>query len=598
MLLGHSDLAEILRWFATRLDLPKPPVLQDRGLPLSLDELRPLLIEAGTWFDAAPPAEKRLLAVVKALLIACDVAGSALPRTGCSVRRWIADTLGRSLATADLEHLVNDALDGHPVRPFQAAVRDSGSLAFVRAGCGSGKTAAAYLWASRHANGRRLIFCYPTTGTATEGFRDYALESELAPNARLLHGRASVDLEDILGAEPEEDAHHAARLQALEAWPSLLVVCTVDRVLGLIQNYRSSLFAFPALAASAFVFDEVHLFDRRLFGALLRFLEDGLPGAPVLLMTASLPASRRQLLEEVARRRGAPLEIINGPRDLEDLPRYELLGTRAEPPWDKIEATLAHGERNKVLWVANTVSRAMDFAVQARERGLDPVLSYHSRFKYEDRVARHADVIRAFRSPGPALAISTQVCEVSLDISADLLVSDLAPVPALIQRLGRLNRRASLGACQPRPALFLETKSTLPYPEAEFDIDRTRAWVNELAGRPVSQTDLANAFSERDQGEDSPSLESEWLDGGIHAFTAPVRETNQGLSVILAADEGVCTGSNGHPDRDQLIRKTLPMGSPPRGHYWPGWRRLGFTPVVPDGLILYSERVGASWQRK
>src|SRR5699024_9311777 len=70
---------------------------------------------------------------------------------------------------------------------------------------------------------------------------------------------------------------------------------------------------------------------------------------------------------------------------------------------------------------------------------------YHSRFKYVDRVQRHGDVIDAFRAPGSTLASTTQVAEMSLDLSADLLVTDLAPVPALIQRLGRLNRRARPG---------------------------------------------------------------------------------------------------------------------------------------------------------
>ena len=94
--------------------------------------------------------------------------------------------------------------------------------------------------------------------------------------------------------------------------------------------------------------------------------------------------------------------------------------------------------RGKVLWVCNTVARVMDAATRAAD--LAPML-YHSRFKYEDRVARHQALINAFRAKGPALAICSQVAEMSLDLSADLLVTDLAPVPAMIQRLGRLNRR-------------------------------------------------------------------------------------------------------------------------------------------------------------
>ena len=88
-------------------------------------------------------------------------------------------------------------------------------------------------------------------------------------------------------------------LQSLEAWATPVVACTVDTVLGIVQNNKRGLYAWPALAQSAFVFDEIHAYDDRLFGALLRFLRD-LPGLPVLLMTASLPASREEALAEAA----------------------------------------------------------------------------------------------------------------------------------------------------------------------------------------------------------------------------------------------------------------------------------------------------------
>ena len=74
-----------------------------------------------------------------------------------------------------------------------------------------------------------------------------------------------------------------------------------------------------------------------------------------------------------------------------------------------------------------------------------PVVAYHSRFRYMDRVERHREVVDGFSSTEKRglLAVTTQVAEMSLDLDADLLVTELAPVPALIQRLGRLNRRVN-----------------------------------------------------------------------------------------------------------------------------------------------------------
>ena len=279
------------------------------------------------------------------------------------------------------------------------------------------------------------------------------------------------------------EADEAARLESLEAWSTPVVACTVDTVLGLIQNNKRGLFAWPALAQSAFVFDEIHAYDDRLFGALLRFLRD-LPGLPVLLMTASLPAAREAALRELLESQGQTWSPIAGPCDMEQRPRYRKLAVGAAGPLSPVRETLAGG--GKVLWVCNTVKRVMDAARSAAE--LSPLL-YHSRFKYEDRVARHQAVIQAFKGSGPALAICSQVAEMSLDLSADLLVTDLAPVPALIQRLGRLNRRAEQGD-PTKPFVVVEPDNALPYTNGDLEI--ARQWLARLTNDGISQERLGH----------------------------------------------------------------------------------------------------------
>src|SRR5262249_21317858 len=198
----------------------------------------------------------------------------------------------------DLQAIVDHRLKGNTSRDFQTAVASSKHrVSFVKAGCGTGKTLGAYMWAANNHPTRRLYFCYPTTGTATEGFKDYLFEpdGELGGiGAKLFHSRRDVDFEIILTTGKDTEltkADAVARLESLEAWSTPIVACTVDTVLGLMQNNKRGLFAWPALAQSAFVFDEIHAYDDRLFGALLRLLKS-VPGLPVLLMTASLPAAR------------------------------------------------------------------------------------------------------------------------------------------------------------------------------------------------------------------------------------------------------------------------------------------------------------------
>ena len=66
---------------------------------------------------------------------------------------------------------------GSDASAFQTKIAATKSrLTIVRAGCGSGKTLVAYQWAAERCAGRRLYVCDPTTGTATEGYRDYLFD--------------------------------------------------------------------------------------------------------------------------------------------------------------------------------------------------------------------------------------------------------------------------------------------------------------------------------------------------------------------------------------------------------------------------------------
>lgn len=556
----------------------------------------------GCWEELSPD-DRRFVAAVKACLIAADVAGSALSRAmpeDSDRWRWITDSFSATPSTDDLQAIIDSRLDGSTPRPFQIAVAKSAEpVTFVKAGCGTGKTLAAYMWSRDHSPGRRLYFCYPTTGTATEGFKDYLFppecdldtgeESLLAKRvreagAKLFHSRRDVDLEIILDAgddRTDSEKELAARLESLDAWATPIVACTVDTVLGLVQNNRRGLFAWPALAQSAFVFDEIHAYDDRLFGALLRFLRD-LPGLPVLLMTASLPMPREEALRNTLRRRGLELNPIPGPKELEELPRYHKLAAENNDPLPLVKKAVDAG--GKVLWVCNTVGRVMDAAKRAESLGFEPLI-YHSRFKYVDRVERHKAVIEAFKSSGAALAICSQVAEMSLDLSADLLVTDLATVPALIQRLGRLNRRARKGDVT-KPFIVVEPDNHLPYTPA--DLNAARLWLMKLTDDEVSQRHLAESWEH--SADNPPDLvPSAWLDGGPTTTVTELREASPGITVLMQED---VTEVRKNPKL--MGRFVLPMPQP-RTVDWRKFSRFRGLLIAERGTIDYDELQGAEW---
>jgi CRISPR-associated endonuclease/helicase Cas3 len=530
--------------------------------------------------------EKRLIAAVKATLMAADLSGSALPRGGMSVDAWVRGRLEKSLAADSLETLVATRLRGKTPHPFQEQVRDSAAhTLLVEAGCGTGKTAAAYLWASRKAHGRRLFFCYPTTATASEGFAGYLHDPDF--DALLVHGRAEVDyelLENLPDRGQEQRDLRSLRMEALDTWPSPAVVCTAHTVLGIMENTHRGLYAWPSMARAVFVFDEVHAFSDTLFSYLLRFMQE-LPGVPVLLMTATLPKAKRDALQRVAEGRGT-WEVIGGPRERECAFRYRILQATAEQAWKQAGAVIDAG--GKVLWVCNTVNRAMRAMQKAVELGIN-VEPFHSRYRYKDRLCRQRMVIDGFLPGAPAfLAITTQVAEMSLDLSADLLITERAPVPAMIQRMGRLNRFCEVPtgtAC----ALVTEPENDLPYSTEEMR--GTGQWLDQVAdGNPKSQSDLARAFVGCCSGTaqtPQPAPRCEWIDGlWQSAIRRPIEDSSPSVEVVREEDAGLA----------RPVEYAIPMPIP-RNKGYHDWARAGRFLVAPAGSLQYDERIGAQWKR-
>ncbi len=606
-LLGHPDCEAILNWLARMFPALSPSARPTcRSVRRTLAESHHVFAEISKlWGNARriweeriePTKDRRLVCALKNCLVAADIAGSALPKAkpmDATRWEWITEASANRPKPGDLDAICRARLGDSPPRDFQRQVAEAtDSVILVKAGCGSGKTVAAYMWAARNHPTRRLYFCYPTTGTATEGFKDYLFEpdGELGDlGARLFHSRRDIDFEIILDGGLDidgRDREEVAKLESLEAWSTPIVACTVDTVLGVIQNNRRGLFAWPALAQSAFIFDEIHSYDDRLFGALLRFLSD-LPGLPALLMTASLPRHREDALQSVLAERSVVLRTIEGPPDLERLPRYYKASTN--DPLRLVQNEFRHG--GKILWVCNTVARVMETADCTARAGLNPRI-YHSRFKYVDRVTQHKAVIEAFTPEQTiaSLAVCTQVAEMSLDLKGcTMLVTDLAPVPPLIQRLGRLNRQAKEGS-PTRPFVVIEPDKPSPY-EAS-DLETARAWLGRLPSNDISQRQLSECW-EQSGDDEAQTVASAWLDGGPVTTVCELREASPGISILMREDVDAMTPSKG--SYKDIGRYVIPMPQPPREVKWQTWSKFKGIPIAEPGFVDYDKCRGAQWQ--
>lgn len=581
MMLTHPDLQYLFHQPLLERDLRFSLV---EGEPGSLESRRfPFNLNSNRWRDKIKkdPVWRRFAAAVKALVTAADVAGSALLPEKENIRNWVHLTLLQRVKSELMNEVVSARLKGKSLRPFQVAIGESkGRITLVEAGCGSGKTAAAYLWAAHHAHGKKLFFCYPTTGTATEGFLGYVHETDV--EAKLIHSRAIVDLEGIAEVADDEENDHLLRIESLNAWSPQTVICTADTVLALVRNNRRGLYNSPAILSGAFVFDELHAYDNRMLAAVVALIK-ALPGASFLLMTASLPKDRKDFLC----RHIEDISEVPSPRDLEEIPRYEFQRLSAqEDAYGLARDEVA--EQKRVLWICNTVARAQEVYKNLGSAAR----IYHSRFKYTDRKNRHREIVDTFASDTAVgiVAVTTQVAEMSLDLDADLLISEIAPIPALIQRLGRLNRRVTPEQPgSPRTAFFLTPESPPPYKDE--DLQLAERWIDELMKlhRPLCQVDLSGHFNALSPQEKLQlDTRTAWLDSGWLATPEPVRDIGYSVSVILPEDEQPCRQSS-----REFIRRAIPMNYD--NGRMKNWREIKGHLFAPPGAIDYNARRGAVW---
>ncbi|MER0240920.1 CRISPR-associated helicase Cas3' [Streptomyces sp. HSW2009] len=373
--------------------------------------------------------------------------------------------------------LAPDYLARMPYEPHlhqRRAATASGHLVLV-APTGSGKTEAGLAWAAgqlaRMPGLPRVVWTLPYRASLNAVRRRFADSLIPAPGERsadigLLHGTVTQTLlaealEDDCAAgnphtEPTADQARKARAQAgaMRLFTHRLRVATPHQLLsGAIAGpaYSSVLLE---QANALFVLDELHAYEPDTFGRLcaaMRLWER--LGSRFAVLSATLARPMVEIIEESVEQ---PVTVHRAPAGTSPVRHRLVLGQRPLDAPESVE--LLRGqlrEGHSVLVVANTVARAQDLfqqlAQDAREASPghpSPALLLHSRFKNGDRDAIEKALLRRHperREGDPArrggLVVATQVVEVSLQLDFDRGAVECAPVEAIAQRAGRVNRR-------------------------------------------------------------------------------------------------------------------------------------------------------------
>lgn len=359
-----------------------------------------------------------------------------------------------------------------PLRPMQKACADVAlpegpMLAIIEDETGAGKTEAALLLAQRMllaGKGRGLFFALPTMATADAMFaRTSQVVGRLLdkPRVTLAHGRAglSVDYQDIIhgrAASPDDvtctDWLSDSRRRSLLADVG---VGTIDQALLAVLPVKFQTLRHFGLSSKILIVDEVHELGEPYIGAELTALLQmhRAVGGSAILLTATLPIKQRAQLLAVygggSDSSAYPALTIAGGVAVCDLPQetgpkgivqVQRLAN-ADAAVAVIEGACAKGAA--CVWVRNSVDDAIAAVLALQAAGIDAAL-LHARFTLGDRKRIEASAHQRFGKDGHGRAgqvlVGTQVLESSLDFDFDVMVSDLAPMAALVQRAGRLWR--------------------------------------------------------------------------------------------------------------------------------------------------------------
>ena len=371
------------------------------------------------------------------------------------------------------------------------AVPSEEQLVIVESETGSGKTEAALLrFARLYEKGvvDGLYFALPTRAAASQIHNrvtafirnlfhmDTGLEPVLAVPGYVTAGDATGkrlpnyevwwdDHPDVRTEKRRWAAESAKRYLAAQ-----IAVGTVDQAMMAVLKVRHAHMRAACLARNLLVVDEVHASGTYMSTVLEHLLRAHIQaGGYVVLMSATLGSVARchwlgrnnppPLADAID---NTPYPAVSTPKSITDagenghaktvavalapvMPDFANTARRA------LEAARAGA---KVLVVRNTVGYAV-WTQQALEELAGPqdagllfsangvTTLHHGRFAAGDRRLLDDAVEKLLgknRQAGGRIVVGTQTLEQSLDIDADLLITDLCPMDVLLQRIGRLHR--------------------------------------------------------------------------------------------------------------------------------------------------------------
>lgn len=384
--------------------------------------------------------------------------------------------------------------------PFQRAFAEAEHLrSVVRVPTGLGKTAMVvlgWLWrrqfggdAVRDRTPRRLVYCLPMR-VLVEQTRNSV--NEWLTNLSRLH---EVGVHVLMGGEQTSEWDiHPERDAILIGTQDMLLSRALNRGYG-ISRFRWPMHFGLLNNDCLWVFDEVQLMDvGTATSAQLDAFRRKL-GTSYLVqsvwMSATLEPDWLDTVDFDLDWLGEPLELTDADQQLQPVrDRYQAAkqlakarATMGEEEAVAAEIVQAHQSGSRTLAVFNTVDRASAVFRQIKKQTEAKVVLIHSRFRPPDREEKMQQLLDD-PPPQGTIAVTTQVVEAGVDVSATTLFTELAPWASLVQRFGRCNRRGEFNKTRDAGVYWFDANNgdldKLAPPYEPGDLKEARKYLQQL----------------------------------------------------------------------------------------------------------------------
>lgn len=338
------------------------------------------------------------------------------------------------LASAGIKEIEKgfDALDSYKFDVYnsiQKKVFEKGGKKDILliAPTGLGKTATSLFWSDLNQNkenSKRIYYLLPYTASINSMYKDmYSRNISVS----MLHGRIEYFL-NRLDIENVKETKNIFKKSVKQ-----INISTIYQIIKVIFSCKRYEMLLAQLKDSLFIVDEIHCFDLEQMSLLLttlKFLKDKL-NISICVMSASIPSNIQKLICNELN----ITDVIRAEKDDYKI-RHKIcrINKNIEFDLDNVKKDLDNGKQ--VLICLNSVKLAQN--IYDKLRDYKPKL-IHGRFNDRDREAAENDIKTS------RLLIGTQAIEVSLDVSYDVMYTEIAPFDSLQQRFGRVNRKGEKG---------------------------------------------------------------------------------------------------------------------------------------------------------